>query len=149
MSLFSLAAIKPKRKHSATTEVRLLWARDRSKVMSSFLVSSNYTRNLFQVLDFWYSIAMKENKSWTFLSNHGHVLVYLSRNPEARVKDIAAEIGITERSAQSILLELQESEYITKTKQGRRNTYRVNPKGKFRHPSEKSKSIGLLLEIFS
>ena len=91
---------------------------------------------------------MKEDKTWTFLSNHGHVLVYISRNPEARVKEIADEIGITERSAQSILHELQESGYITITKRGRRNTYRVNSKGKFRHPSEKGKSIGLLLEIF-
>jgi DNA-binding MarR family transcriptional regulator len=117
--------------------------------MVSFRVFRYYNRNLFQVLDFWYSFAMPDKKTWTFLSNHGHVLVYLSRNPEARVKDIAAEIGITERSTQSILLELQESGYIIKTKQGRRNTYRINPAGKFRHPSENSKSIGLLLEIFS
>ncbi|MBU6144616.1 MAG: MarR family transcriptional regulator [Acidobacteria bacterium] len=92
---------------------------------------------------------MSTVKPWTFLSNHGHVLVYLSRNPEAKVKEIAAEIGITERSTQSILHELVESGYITKSKQGRRNTYQINPKGKFRHPSEKSKPIGLLLKIFS
>ena len=87
-------------------------------------------------------------RSWTFLSNHGHVLVFLSRNPEARVKEIAEEIGITERSTQSILHELEEANYITKTKQGRRNTYSINGKGKFRHPSEKNKSIGALLAIF-
>lgn len=86
--------------------------------------------------------------NWTFLSNHGHVLVYLSKHSEALVKDIASEIGITERSAQRILLELQESGYITKTKVGRRNSYKINSRGKFRHPNEKSKSIGLLLAIF-
>lgn len=88
------------------------------------------------------------NRSWTFLSNHGHVLVYLSRNPEARVKEIADEIGITERSTQSILRELLEAKYITITKLGRRNTYSINNKGKFRHPSENSKTIGALLAIF-
>jgi DNA-binding MarR family transcriptional regulator len=87
-------------------------------------------------------------KNWTFLSNHGHVLVFLNKNPDARVKEIAAEIGITERSTQTILHELEEAGYITKTKEGRRNHYRIDPDGKFRHPSEKSKSIGLLLEIF-
>ena len=87
-------------------------------------------------------------RSWTFLSNHGHVLVFLSRNPEAKVKEIAEEIGITERSTQSILHQLEEAKYITKTKQGRRNTYSINSKGKFRHPSEKNKSIGALLAIF-
>lgn len=88
-------------------------------------------------------------KNWTFLSNHGHVLVYLSKNPDARVRQIAEEIGITERSTQTILHELEKAGYITKTKDGRRNHYRVNASGKFRHPSEKNKSIGLLLKIFS
>ena len=74
--------------------------------------------------------------------------VFLNKNPDARVKEIAAEIGITERSTQTILHELEEAGYITKTKEGRRNHYRIDPEGKFRHPSEKSKSIGLLLEIF-
>ncbi|NBW73999.1 MAG: MarR family transcriptional regulator [Microbacteriaceae bacterium] len=93
---------------------------------------------------------MSEARSkWTFLSNHGHVLVYLNRNPDARVKEIALEIGITERSTQTILHELEEAGYIIKTKEGRRNHYRVDPEGKFRHPSEKSKSIGQLLEIFN
>lgn len=92
---------------------------------------------------------MSKDKTWTFLSNHGHVLVYLNRNPDAKVKDIAEEVGITERSAQGILAELVEEQYISKVKLGRRNSYRINPKGKFRHPSEKSKPIGLLLEIFS
>jgi DNA-binding MarR family transcriptional regulator len=96
-----------------------------------------------------YDFPMDKTKSWTFLSNHGHVLIYLSRMPEARLKDISSEIGITERSAQTILNELAEAGYVTKFKEGRRNSYRVNTKGKFRHPSEKNKSIGLLLDIFS
>lgn len=94
----------------------------------------------------------KQNSSvpgWTFLSNHGHVLVHLSKYPDSLVREIAEEIGITERSAQLILADLQSEGYVTIEKRGRRNHYRVNPKGKFRHRSERSKPIGLLLEIFS
>jgi DNA-binding MarR family transcriptional regulator len=88
-------------------------------------------------------------RQWTFLSNHGHVLVYLSRNSECLIKDIAADVGITERSASMILAELEESGYITTTKVGRRNIYTLNSKMKFRHPAEANKPISALLRIFS
>jgi predicted transcriptional regulator len=90
-----------------------------------------------------------ESKEWTFLSNHGHVLVHLNRYPDSLVKEIAAEIGITERSTQLILADLQAGGYVVIEKVGRRNHYRVNLKGKFRHRAEKSKPVGLLLKIFS
>lgn len=89
------------------------------------------------------------SRDWTFLSNHGHVLVYLSRNKECLVKEIAIGVGITERSAQMILAELAESGYITATKVGRRNTYTLNSKMKFRHPAEANKPISALLKIFA
>jgi DNA-binding MarR family transcriptional regulator len=89
------------------------------------------------------------SREWTFLSNHGHVLVHLNRYPDSLVKEIADEIGITERSTQLILADLQSAGYVVIEKVGRRNHYRVNPKGKFRHRAEKSKPIGLLLKIFS
>ena len=88
-------------------------------------------------------------RDWTFLSNHGHVLVHLNRYPDSLVKELAEEIGITERSAQLILADLQAAGYVEIEKVGRRNHYRVNQKGKFRHRAEKSKPIGLLLRIFS
>ena len=91
---------------------------------------------------------MAEKKSWTFLSNHGHVLVQLSQNPDLRVKELAEIIGITERSAQSILADLEAEGYISVTRNGRRNTYKVNQNQKFRHPTEANKSIGQLLKIF-
>ncbi len=91
---------------------------------------------------------VNESKPWTFLSNHGHVLVQLSRNPELKVKEIAEIVGITERSAQSILADLESEGYITITRSGRRNTYKVNQNQKFRHPSEANKTIGMLLKIF-
>jgi DNA-binding MarR family transcriptional regulator len=92
---------------------------------------------------------MKTAKSWTFLSNHGHVMVQLNQNPDLKVKELAEKVGITERSAQSILADLEEAGYISVTRSGRRNNYAVNKNLKFRHPSESNKSIGLLLKIFN
>lgn len=96
-----------------------------------------------------YYVVMASPKKWTFLSNHGHVMVQLSQNPDLRVKEIAEIVGITERSTQSILADLEAEGYIDVTRQGRRNIYRVNRNLKFRHPSEANKSIGQLLKVFS
>lgn len=91
----------------------------------------------------------KSGRDWTFLSNHGHVMVYLSRHEECLIKDIALGVGITERSAQMILSELEESGYISTTRVGRRNIYTLNSKMKFRHPAEANKPISALLKIFA
>ncbi|HPQ85677.1 MAG TPA: MarR family transcriptional regulator, partial [Actinomycetota bacterium] len=66
----------------------------------------------------------------------------MHRNPDARVRDIATAVGITERAAQTILADLEESNYLRKTKVGRRNTYGVNTRGQFRHPEEAGHRIG-------
>lgn len=91
---------------------------------------------------------VSENRTWTFLSNHGHVLICLSRDPHARIRDIAASVGITERSAQSILTELEADGYLTKTKIGRRNQYVIHPEKTFRHPAEANHPVAELLKIF-
>ncbi|WP_372728821.1 helix-turn-helix transcriptional regulator [Nocardioides sp.] len=87
-------------------------------------------------------------RSWTFLTNHGHVLVALSRDPRARIRDLALSVGITERSAQLILADLEEAGYVTKEKVGRRNEYRLHPDRHFRHPAESDMPIRALLDIF-
>lgn len=86
---------------------------------------------------------------WTFLSNHGHILVHLHKSPDSRVRDIAEAVGITERSALSILSDLEEAGYITVERVGRRNHYRVVANRNFRHPAEAQKPISALLKIFS
>lgn len=88
-------------------------------------------------------------RQWTFLSNHGHVLVQLSRDPDLRIRDIAEAVGITERSAQAILVDLERDGYLTVTRIGRRNQYQINTNSKFRHPAEAEKPISSLLKIFS
>jgi predicted transcriptional regulator len=86
--------------------------------------------------------------SWTFLSNHGHVLVHISRNPEARLRDIAADVGITERAVQIIVRNLLDEGYLKVVKVGRRNTYKINKRAKLRHQSENQNTIDDLLSIF-
>ncbi len=85
---------------------------------------------------------------WTFLTNHAHVLVWISNNPRSRVRDIAASVGITERAAQSILRDLEHDGYVSKERFGRRNTYTVHPELPLRHPIEAHHAVGELLRLF-
>lgn len=91
---------------------------------------------------------MTEGGGWTFLTNHGHVLLLLAREPELRLRDLAERVGITERSAQKIVADLETAGYVAKTRVGRRNVYRVDPTLHFRHPLEADHAVGELLELF-
>ncbi len=91
----------------------------------------------------------KAPSGWTFLSNHGYALIQIARDPDLKVTELAALIGITERSTLSIISDLEKDGYISVERIGRRNRYKVNPKKKFRHPGEADHSIGGLLNIFS
>lgn len=82
---------------------------------------------------------------WTFLTNHTHVLVCLSDDPELRMRDIAERVGITERGTQRIVAELIDSGYLLKSREGRRNRYTVVDDAPLRHPLERSHTIGELL----
>jgi predicted transcriptional regulator len=94
-------------------------------------------------------MAQSTTPAWTFLSNHGHAVIQISRNPDLKVVELASLIGITERSTLSIISDLEKDGYISVERIGRRNRYKVNPKKKFRHPGEADHSIGELLNIFS
>jgi DNA-binding IclR family transcriptional regulator len=82
---------------------------------------------------------------WTFLTNHSHVLLCLLRNPEARVRDVAGQVGITERAVQRIIGELAEAGALEIVKDGRRNSYRVNLDIPLRHPLESEHTVAELL----
>jgi predicted transcriptional regulator len=82
-----------------------------------------------------------------FLSNHAHVLLSVARDPEARARDIAARVGITERAAQRIISDLLAEGYLSKIKVGRRNRYTVNRRGHLRHPIFRDLEIGPLIDI--
>jgi DNA-binding MarR family transcriptional regulator len=86
---------------------------------------------------------------WTFLTNHAHVLLSLARDPHCRLRDVAVRVGITERSVQAIVADLEAEGYLTRTRVGRRNVYRLHPQRRFRHPAESRHRIGELLELFA
>jgi len=73
---------------------------------------------------------------WTFFTNHAHVLFVLAREPELRLRDVAARVQITERAAQRIVRDLEEAGYLRVRKSGRRNTYEIHPELFLRHPVE-------------
>ena len=84
---------------------------------------------------------------WTFLSNHSHVLILLSRNPSIVLRHVAIQVGITERAVQRIIADLEEGGIIEREKVGRQNHYRIMTDQPLRHPVEAHRSIGDLLTL--
>src|SRR5215471_17681474 len=87
------------------------------------------------------------HKTWRFLSNHTQVLLWIQRDPDARLRDIAEHVGITERAAQRIVADLIESGYVESERVGRRNRYTVNADIAMRHPAQDGHLIGELLDV--
>ena len=81
-----------------------------------------------------------------FLSNHGNVLLCIARDPRVRISEIADAVGIGERAAQKIVADLVADGYISRTREGRRNRYEVNPEAHLRHPLFDKMEIGPLIE---
>lgn len=84
---------------------------------------------------------------WTFLTNHGHVLVALARDGDLRIRDLAAAIGITERTAQTIVNDLVAAGYLERLRVGTRSRYTVRHDLPFRHPMEREHPVGELLAV--
>jgi DNA-binding IclR family transcriptional regulator len=95
------------------------------------------------------SLPDERGGSWTLLTGHGHVLVEIARDPAARMRDIAAAAGITERTAQVIVADLEAAGYITRTRTGRRTRYTVNPDSVFRHPAQEGHRVGPFLALLA
>ena len=83
--------------------------------------------------------------SWTFLTNHAHVLIALDRNPELRQRDISHAVGITVGAVQKILHELEDAGFIARERVGRRNRYTVSADKPLRHPLESGHTVQDLL----
>lgn len=86
---------------------------------------------------------------WTFLTNHAHVLICLAKDPDARQRDIARDVGITERAAQKIITELEAGGYVERIRVGRRNRYELHTEIPLRHPLEWHRDVGALLELIT
>lgn len=88
-----------------------------------------------------------QHRQWTFLSNHAHVLVCLARDPDVRLREVAAAVGVTERAVQGIVGDLERAGVISRHRQGRRNRYLVHLEAPLRHPLEAHCPIRVLLEM--
>jgi DNA-binding IclR family transcriptional regulator len=91
----------------------------------------------------------KRGRRWTFFSNHFHVLLVVARHPDARLRAVADEVGITERAAHRILTDLAHEGYLTVTKEGRRNHYRLNPGMRLRHEANKEVPLDPLVSFIN
>lgn len=82
---------------------------------------------------------------WTFLTNHAHVLLVVRRDPHARLREIAAAVGVTDRAVQLILGDLEGAGYLRRTRIGRRNEYVVLG-GPLRHPLDQGRAVDDVLD---
>jgi DNA-binding Lrp family transcriptional regulator len=85
--------------------------------------------------------------SWTFLTNHAHVLLCLAQDPEALLRDVAARVGLTERAVQRIIAELEEARYLVREREGRCNRYYIRADLPLRHPIECHRSVAALVAL--
>lgn len=89
----------------------------------------------------------KEQSHWTLFSNHAHVLLSLDKEGGKVLRDVAVEVGITERAVQKIVADLESGGMITRFKEGRCNRYKINRRVKLRHAIESHRSVGDLLDF--
>ncbi|MFW6303807.1 MAG: helix-turn-helix transcriptional regulator [Candidatus Sumerlaeota bacterium] len=85
--------------------------------------------------------------TWTFLTNHAHVLLCLVESSDMRMRDIALRVGITERAVQRIIADLRDEGYLSLSREGRRNTYHINTDKPLKHPIEKHRKIADLIRL--
>jgi DNA-binding MarR family transcriptional regulator len=98
-------------------------------------------------MTFMKSSSRKGDHSWRFVTNHAHVLECISGDPTARLRDIAATVGITERTAAQIVNDLEQAGYLRKTRDGRRNRYEIREDLPLRHPQHRHHTVGGLIRF--
>ncbi|MGE5292536.1 MAG: helix-turn-helix transcriptional regulator [Micromonosporaceae bacterium] len=87
--------------------------------------------------------------SWTFLTNHARVLLCIAHDPGIRLRDIAARLGITERTAYGIVTDLSQAGYVVKQKEGRRNRYQVQAHLPLPEPTSRERTLGEVLALLA
>jgi hypothetical protein len=86
-------------------------------------------------------------RDWTFLTNHARVLLCIAADPDVRLRDVAATVGITERATQHIVQQLEEGGYLERERVGRRNRYQLHADRPLRHPMDRDHDVSELLEV--
>ena len=87
--------------------------------------------------------------NWSFLTSHARVLLCIAHDPGARLRDIAASLGITERSAHGIVTDLAEAGYLIRQKDGRRNRYQIQPHLPLPEPASRDRTVGEVLALLA
>jgi DNA-binding MarR family transcriptional regulator len=93
------------------------------------------------------NLSSTKDHRWRFVTNHANVLASIDRDPDVRLRDIAASVGITERAAAQIVKDLEHAGYLTKTRDGRRNHYEVHADLRLRHASHRHRTVGDLMRF--
>lgn len=94
--------------------------------------------------------ATKErSERWTILTNHGHALICIARDPTIRLRDVATLLGVTERTAQAIVNDLADAGYILRSRVGNRSRYVVRHSLPLRHPVERDHAVGDLVDLLA
>lgn len=93
--------------------------------------------------------AAESSSGWTFLTNHGHVLLCIAKNPDVRISEIADLVGIGERATQRIVGDLVTAGYVTRIKVGRRNRYTVDGALPLRHPLARERNVRQLIHALT
>ncbi len=97
-----------------------------------------------------YCLLMEDvTPGWTFLTNHARVLVCIAQDPGVRLRELGDRVGITERAAHRIVVELAAAGYITRRRNGRRNQYEVNAQRRVHDPIAREQNVGQLLQIIT
>lgn len=94
-------------------------------------------------------ISSTESAGWSFFTNHAHVLLCLAEDPEMRLRDLAAAVGITERAVQKIISEVEAGGILERERQGRRNVYQIHGNFPLRHPVESHCTVQGLVDFVS
>ena len=87
--------------------------------------------------------------NWSFLTSHARVLLCIAQDPDVRLRDIAAGLGITERSAYGIVTELAEAGYLIRQKDGRRNRYQIQAHLPLPEPTSRERTVGEMLALLA
>ncbi|MFE2883657.1 helix-turn-helix transcriptional regulator [Streptomyces sp. NPDC059272] len=93
--------------------------------------------------------ASETHTGWTFLTSHARVLAAIAEDRRTRIRDIAVRCRLTERAVQKIISDLEEGGYLTHTREGRTNAYRIQPGTILRHPAEAGMTVDGLLSALA
>jgi hypothetical protein len=90
---------------------------------------------------------MKAKKDWNLMATHGIVLFYIAANPDSTMREMSEALSLTERRIAQVVRDLADGEFLSVTRNGRRNSYSVNPNAGFRHPTLSHVTLGKFVEM--